>query len=127
MLDQVCLPDLPYTPEGKLLASGGIARDIFGTETLTGCASWHHQALLNVDNTRLIVTGTTDVSGIRMIEVVERIDKTFAISFQFHPEAAIVKNLDNAENKADYMDYETAMKVFNWLMEQISEPVEDAA
>ena len=51
MLDQVCLPDLPYTPEGKLLASGGIARDIFGTETLTGCASWHHQALLNVDNT----------------------------------------------------------------------------
>ena len=70
---------------------------------------------------------TTDVSGIRMIEVVERIDKTFAIGFQFHPEAAIVKNLDNAENKADYMDYETAMKVFNWLMEQISEPVEDAA
>ena len=53
---------------------------------------------------------TTDVSGIRMIEVVERIDKTFAIGFQFHPEAAIVKNLDNAENKADYMDYETAMK-----------------
>lgn len=80
-----------------------------------------------MDNTRLIVTGTTDVSGIRMIEVVERIDKTFAIGFQFHPEAAIVKNLDNAENKADYMDYETAMKVFNWLMEQISEPVEDAA
>ena len=70
---------------------------------------------------------TTDVSGIRMIEVVERIDKTFAIGFQFHPEAAIVKNLDNAENKDDYMDYETAMKVFNWLMEQISEPVEDAA
>ena len=70
---------------------------------------------------------TTDVSGIRMIEVVERIDKTFAIGFQFHPEAAIVKNLDNAENKDNYMDYETAMKVFNWLMEQISEPVEDAA
>ena len=70
---------------------------------------------------------TTDVSGIRMIEVVERIDKTFAIGFQFHPEAAIVKNPDNAENKADYMDYETAMNVFNWLMEQISEPVEDAA
>ena len=76
---------------------------------------------------RYETAGTTDVSGIRMIEVVERIDKTFAIGFQFHPEAAIVKNLDNAENKANYMDYETAMKVFNWLMEQISEPVEDAA
>ena len=80
-----------------------------------------------MDNTRLIVTGTTEVNGIQMIEIVERIDKAFAIGFQFHPEAAIVKNLDNAENKADYMDYETAMKVFNWLMEQISEPVEDAA
>ena len=70
---------------------------------------------------------TTDVSGIRMIEVVERIDKTFAIGFQFHPEAAIVKNLDNAENKDNYMDYETAIKVFDWLIQQISEPMEDAA
>ena len=40
----------------------------------------------------------------------ERTDKTFAVGLQFHPEAAIVKNLDNAENKDDYMDYETAMK-----------------
>ena len=62
-----------------------------------------------------------------MIEIVERVDKTFAIGFQFHPEAAIVKNLDNAENKDNYMDYETAIKVFDWLIQQISEPMEDAA
>ena len=116
-----------YAAHDVQLASGEIAWDIFGTEKLTGCPSWHHQAILNVDNTRLIVTGTTEVNGIRMIEVVERIDKTFAIGFQFHPEAAIVKNLDNAENKGNYMDYETAMKVFDWLIQQISEPMEDAA
>ena len=62
-----------------------------------------------------------------MIEIVERVDKTFAIGFQFHPEAAIVKNLDNAENKDNYMDYESAIKVFDWLIQQISEPMEDAA
>ncbi len=116
-----------YAAHEVQLESGEIAWDIFGTEKLTGCPSWHHQALLNVDNTRLIATGTTEVNGIQMIEVVERIDKAFAIGFQFHPEAAIVKNLDNAENKDNYMDYDTAMKVFDWLMQQISEPMEEAA
>ena len=116
-----------YASHEVQLKSGGIARDIFGTVKLTGCPSWHHQAILNVDNTRLIVTGTTEVNGIQMIEVVERTDKNFAVGFQFHPEAAVVKNLDNAENKVHYMDYETAMKIFDWLMQQISEPLEDAA
>ena len=72
---------------------------------------------------------TVQPSGTPVVGIAWRADtdSEFFTNFQFHPEAAIVKNLDNAENKADYMDYETAMKVFNWLMEQISEPVEDAA
>ena len=37
---------------------------------------------------------------------------------QFHPEAAVVKNLDGAANKDDYMDYETALSVFQYIVEQ---------
>ena len=62
-----------------------------------------------------------------MIEIVERTDKTLAIGFQFHPEAVVVKHLDNAANKDDYMDYDTALGVFTWLVQQISEPAENAA
>ena len=115
-----------YAPHDVQLMSGSIVWDIFGTDTLTGCPSWHHQAVKNVDNTRLIVTGYTETNGIQMIEVIERIDKTLAIGFQFHPEAAIVKNLDNVENKDDFMNYDTAMKVFKWLIEQVS-VIEEAA
>ena len=127
--NQKATPDAyrDYAPHDVQLASGEIAWDIFGTELLTGCPSWHHQAVKNVDNTRLIVTGYTETNGIKMIEVLERIDKAFAIGFQFHPEAAIVRHLDNAENKDDFMDYDTAIKVFNWMMEQVSVPMEDAA
>ena len=67
---------------------------------------------------RTEVTGTTDTDGIRMIEAVERTDKTFAVGLQFHPEAAIVKHLEGAENRGDFMDYETALSVFQWIVGQ---------
>ena len=98
--------------------------NIVGTETLAGCPSWHHQAVKNVDNTRLAVTGYTETDGIQMIEAVERTDKTFAVGVQFHPEAALVKNLDNAENKSDFMDYDTALSIFRQIVQQ---PLESAA
>ena len=89
-----------------------------GTETLTGCPSWHHQAVKSVDNTRLVVTGYTETDGIQMIEAVERTDKTFAVGLQFHPEAALVKHLEKAENQGDYMDYDTALSIFRWVVQQ---------
>ena len=92
--------------------------EIFGTETLAGCPSWHHQAVKSVDNTPLAVTGYTDTNGIKMIEAVERTDKTFAVGLQFHPEAAVVKNLDNAENKGDYMDTDTALSIFKYIIQE---------
>ena len=52
-----------------------------------------------------------------MIEAVERTDKTFAVGLQFHSEAALVKNLDDAENKADFMDYDTALSIFQWIVQ----------
>lgn len=112
-----------YVPHDVHVAEDSLLFDMVGTDTLTGCPSWHHQAVLNVDCTRLVVTGYTETSGIRMIEAIERTDKTFAVGLQFHPEAAIVKNLDNAENKENFMDYDTALSIFRRLVQ--GEPAEE--
>ena len=81
----------------------------------------------SVDYTRLTITGYTDTNGTRMIEILERSDKDIAIGFQFHPEAAVVKHLEHAENEYDFMDYDTAIRPFIWLIEQVSIPLADAA
>lgn len=98
-----------YAPHGVQVVPDSYLYEMAGTETLTGCPSWHHQAVKNVDNTRLVVTGYTETNGIQMIEAIERTDKTFAVGLQFHPEAALVKHLENAENRENYMDYDTAL------------------
>ena len=101
--------------------------DMVHTDTLTGFPSWHHQAVKNVDNTRLAVTGYTETNGIIMIEAIERTDMTFAVGLQFHPEAALVKHMENAENRDDYMDYDTALSIFRWIVEESYLAQEDAA
>ena len=75
-----------------------------------------------------MVTGYTDTNGIQIIEAVERTDQTFAVGLQFHPEAAIVKHLKNVENQNSFMDYETALSIFKWVVQQkYLEQDEDAA
>ncbi len=106
-----------YAPHAVQVAENSLLYGIVDTTELTGCPSWHHQAVKNVDNTRLAVTGYTDTNGIQMIEAVERTDKTFALGLQFHPEAAVVKNLDDAGNKGDFMDYDTALSIFQHVLE----------
>ena len=107
-----------YAPHDIRVVPDSFLYEMTGTETLTGCPSWHHQAVKSVDNTRLVVTGYTETDGIQMIEAVERTDKTFAVGLQFHPEAALVKHLENAENQGDYMDYDTALSIFRWVVQQ---------
>jgi putative glutamine amidotransferase len=80
-----------------------------------------------VDNTRLAVTGYTETNGVIMIEAIERTDKTFAAGLQFHPEAALVKHMENAENRDDFMDYDTALSIFRWIVEENYLAQEDAA
>ncbi len=109
------------------MLSGSYLYEIVGTDTLTGCPSWHHQAVKSVDNTRLAVTGYTETNGIRMIEAVERTDKTFAVGLQFHPEAAIVKHMENVENRDNYMDYDTALSIFRWIVQERFLELENAA
>ena len=106
-----------YAPHAVQVSEDSLLYDIVGTTELKGCPSWHHQAVKNVDHTRLAVTGYTDTQGVQMIEAVERTDKTFAVGLQFHPEAALVKHLDGAENKDDFMDYDTALSIFRRVLE----------
>jgi len=87
-----------------------------GSTTISNVPSWHHQAVKSVENTPLSVTGITMTQGLPIIEAVERSDKSFIVGLQFHPEAAIVKNMDNAANKDKFMDYDTSMKFFQKLV-----------
>ena len=68
---------------------------LVGTDVIQNGPSWHHQAVKSVEGTRLTVTGVTKTSGIDMIEAVERQDKTFVLGIQFHPEIAVVRELDD--------------------------------
>ncbi len=116
-----------YAPHEVQIAADSHLYSMVHTDVLEGCPSWHHQAVNNVDNTRLAVTGYTMTHGIPMIEALERTDKTFAIGLQFHPEAALVKHLENADNQDLFMDYETAFSFFQWLVQKGYLVQDDAA
>lgn len=99
-----------------VIEEGSIAH-AFSKETLIkGAPSWHHQAVESVEGTNLKVTGTLDVNGVDMIEIVERTDCDFAVGLQYHPEASIDKNTDCQTNAADYMSYDDALEVFDYLV-----------
>lgn len=66
-----------------------------GKQTIENVPSWHHQAVRSVEGTRLKVTGITETAGIDLIEAVERPDKSFVLGLQFHPEIAVVRELDD--------------------------------
>ena len=66
-----------------------------GKQIIENVPSWHHQAVRSVEGTRLKVTGITETAGIDLIEAVERPDKSFVLGLQFHPEIAVVRELDD--------------------------------
>ena len=92
--------------------------DIVGDTLLEGAPSWHHQNILSVDGTELKVIGVTKTCGRDMIEAVQRTDKTFILGVQFHPEAAVAKNLRGEKNASDYMSKELAEKIFARLYDE---------
>ena len=69
---------------------------LIGTEIIKEIPSWHHQAVRSVEGTRLAITGETDTAGERIIEAIERPDKTFVLGLQYHPEIAVVRGTDEA-------------------------------
>ena len=107
-----------FAPNVVEIEKGSILHGIVQKDELAGCPCWHHQAVANVDGTRLVVTAHAVTEGVRMIEGVERTDKTFAVGVQFHPEISIQKKLDNEANVQDYLDYDTALSLFKRLKEE---------
>ena len=104
-----------FAPNDVEVEKNSILYDIVQGETLKGCPCWHHQCVESVAGTRLVVTARTETDGVSMIEAVERPDRTFAIGVQFHPEISVQKEVENAGNKADYLDYTTAISLFERL------------
>lgn len=100
-----------------ILTSDSILYDVYGTLHLEGCPSWHHQAVKDVSNTRLVVTAQAETDGTPVIEAVERHDQTFCLGVQFHPEVSVRKAVEHEENAGDFMDYDTSMAVFYTLIE----------
>ena len=108
-----------YAPHDVNIKEGSLAHK-FSSETLIqSVPSWHHQAIASTEGTNLEVTGTLNVNGVEMIEIVERTDKDFAVGIQYHPEAVIDKSMDCQTNASDYMSYEDALEVFTYLIELV--------
>lgn len=107
-----------FAPNDVRVEKGSILYSIVQKDELEGCPCWHHQAVSNVDGTRLVVSARSTTEGVDMIEAVERTDKTYAVGVQFHPEISIQKVLDNEANAQDYLDYDTALSLFKRLQEE---------
>lgn len=80
--------DVTVTDENSILYQ------LTGSTVVHNAPSWHHQAVKSVEGTRLKVTGITETDGIDIIEAVERVDKTFVLGLQYHPEIAVVREMD---------------------------------
>lgn len=120
--NQKATPDAyrDYAPHDiEIIDENSHIYDIFNEETVQSVPSWHHQAVKSVDGTALKVTSVFDTNGYDIIECVERTDKDYIVGYQFHPEAAVVKNINAAPNADDYMSMDTAMKTFVYFIEYI--------
>jgi putative glutamine amidotransferase len=101
----------------EVMSENSLLYKITGTNHLDGVPSWHHQALENVDNTRLVITAQAETDSRQIIEAVERPDKTFCIGVQFHPEVAVRKHLEKEDDAGLFLDYDTAMTFFHALLD----------
>ena len=108
-----------YAPHEVLIEEDSLLYKTAGASILYGCPSWHHQAVKSVEDTNLVVTAYTITEGVPIIEAVERTDKTFIIGIQYHPEAAVCKHLDHMDNEDDFMDYRSALSVFDYIVNKL--------
>lgn len=103
------------THDVKIIDDTSLLYKITKSDTLKKVPSWHHQGVLSVDNTNLVVSAETITDGVRIIEGVERKDLSFCFGVQFHPEVAVRKYVDKEEDASNYMDLEMASSFFKEL------------
>ena len=101
----------------SVISKDSLLYRITGRETISRVPSWHHQAVENTDNTRLVVTAQAETDNKMIIEGVERPDKKFCVGIQFHPEVAVRKYMEKEKDAGSYMDYDTALSFFKALIE----------
>ena len=109
-----------YVSHEVNILAGSLASEIFGTDVLEGCPSWHHQAVLSVENTALSVSGSINTNSVEIVEIIEYNGKSFIMGFQFHPEAATVKHMNNIPNASDFMSLDTSLLVFQELLKHVN-------
>ena len=114
-----------FTATDIQIDTDSILYSIVHQDSLDNCPCWHHQVVRSVEGTRLDVAARTVTEGVEMIETVERTDKTYAIGVQFHPEISITKVLDGEANAADYLDYDTALLLFERLEQEAYRQLEE--
>ena len=106
-----------YTPHDvRIVDTNSLLWEIVRDSVITGVPSWHHQAVENVDDTRLKVTAITVTDGVNVIEAIERTDKAFALGVQFHPEEAIRKHLDEDNDAKSFMQLYQGVNYFKALV-----------
>lgn len=100
----------------EVVSKESLLYQIVGDDKIEKVPSWHHQAVKSVDNTRLTVTAYSGEEN-RIIESVERRDKTFCIGVQFHPEVAVRKEIDKELDAKEFMEKDMAIAFFRALVD----------
>ena len=102
-----------YTPHDVVVTDhSSLIYEIALSDIIEGVPSWHHQVVGDVSGTQLKVTGVTMTQGVKIIEVIERIDKSFALGVQFHPEEAIRKTMAQEPDSDNFMPLYEAERYF---------------
>ena len=91
--------------------------DIVGSTTLDNVSSWHHQAVMGVEGTKLTVVASAEHNGIEIIEGIERQDKTFCLGVQFHPENDCKLALYDGTPELALCNLDVCMNFFYTLIE----------
>ena len=98
---------------------GSLLHRVVGTDTLRGCASWHHQGVVTLEGTPLLTDATEDTGGASFVEAAEYPGKRFVLGVQFHPEIAFVENWDSALPRSAYMDSTVTLQFFRALYQAV--------
>lgn len=106
-----------YTPHDVTVTDhSSLLYAIAGTDVIRDVPSWHHQVVGDVTGTPLRVTGVTPTDGIDIIEAIERVDKSFALGVQFHPEEAVRKHIERQGDASRFMPLDDAVAYFRALI-----------